>query len=122
MRFRQPAPVRIGRWPCRLDAVDFDRSPHAGVVLVGDHASRVYLSWERAANFLCRNASDFACCATMSRRVGASYGRARLSVENSGCVARAAGGRGVGGDVSGAGRGVYVPFTAKAASLTYGPN
>jgi len=25
-------------------------------------------------------------------------------------------------DVSGAGRGVYVPFTAKAASLTYGPN
>ena len=35
---------------------------------------------------------------------------------------RAAGGRGVGGDVSGAGRGVYVPFTAKAASLTYGPN
>ena len=36
MRFRQPAPVRIGRWPCRLDAVDFDRSPHAGVVLVGE--------------------------------------------------------------------------------------
>ena len=60
MRFRQPAPVRIGRWPRRLDAVDFDRSPHAGVVLVGDHASRIYLSWGRAANFLCRNASDFA--------------------------------------------------------------
>ena len=58
-----------------------------------------------------------ACCATMSRRVGASYSRSRPSVENSGCVARAAGGRGVGGDASTTGRGVYVPFTAGVPNL-----
>ena len=52
----------------------------------------------------------------MSRR-GASYGRSRPSVENSGCVARATGGRGVGGDVSSTGRGVYVPFCAGLPNL-----